>query len=155
VPTRARIACRRGWSLVTARITRPGNSRSRRVATGRNHRAPPVHDDLVLWRFAGTRPNVLWCTHITEHPTAEGHGYAAVLDCFSRRIAGWSIADHVRAELVADAFETAERSGRKAPATVPHSDRRDPTLAAHLRSSAPEARLSARWAGSLLRSTTR
>ena len=156
MPTRSRIARRRGRSLVAARITRPGNARSRRAATGRNHPAPAVHDDLVRRRFASTHPNVLWCPDITEHRTAEGHGYVAtVLDSSSRRIVGWSIAGHVRAGLVVDALETAERNGRKEPGTVGHSDRRKPIRAAHLRSSAPAARLPARWAGSLLRSTMR
>ncbi len=50
----------------------------------------------------------LWVTDITEHPTREGKVYcAAVLDVYSRRIAGWSIADHLRAELVVDALEMA------------------------------------------------
>ena len=31
---------------------------------------PPVHDDLVLRDFTATRPNLLWLTDITEHPTA-------------------------------------------------------------------------------------
>ncbi|MGY1763751.1 DDE-type integrase/transposase/recombinase [Geodermatophilus sp. SYSU D00779] len=44
-------------------------------------------------------------TDITEHPTAEGKVYcAAVLDVFSRTVVGWSIADHMRAELVVDAL---------------------------------------------------
>ena len=47
--------------------------------------------------FARTEPNRLWLTDITEHPTREGKVYcAAVLDVFSRRIVGWSIADHLR-----------------------------------------------------------
>ena len=45
-------------------------------------------------------------TDITEHPTREGKVYcAAVLDVYSRRIVGWSIADHLRTELVVDALE--------------------------------------------------
>ncbi len=53
-------------------------------------------------------PNRLWLTDITEHPTREGKVYcAAVLDVYSRRIVGWSIADHLRAELVVDALEMA------------------------------------------------
>jgi transposase InsO family protein len=41
-------------------------------------------------------------------PTAEGAVYcAAVLDVFSRQVVGWSIADHVRSELVVDALEMA------------------------------------------------
>ena len=47
-------------------------------------------------------------TDITEQPTREGKLYcAAVLDVYSRRIVGWSIADHFRRELVVDALEMA------------------------------------------------
>jgi putative transposase len=86
---------------------------------------PPVHDDLVRRRFVADAPDRLWLTDITEHPTREGKVYcAAVLDVYSRRIVGWSIADHLRSELVVDALEMA-RWRRKPPPgqTVVHSDR--------------------------------
>jgi transposase InsO family protein len=86
---------------------------------------PPVHDDLVRRRFVAEAPDQLWLTDITEHPTREGKVYlAAVLDVFGRRIVGWSIADHLRAELVVDALEMARWRRRPAPGkTVLHSDR--------------------------------
>jgi transposase InsO family protein len=91
----------------------------------RGQPAPPVHDDLVQRRFVADRPDRLWLTDITEHPTREGKVYlAAVLDVYARRIIGWSIADHLRAELVVDALEMARWRRRPAPgATVLHSDR--------------------------------
>ncbi len=87
--------------------------------------APPVHDDLVRRRFVADAPNRLWLTDITEHPTREGKVYlAAVLDVYARRVVGWSIADHLRAELVVDALEMARWRRRPAPGkTVLHSDR--------------------------------
>ena len=87
--------------------------------------APAVHDDLVRRRFVADAPDRLWLTDITEHPTREGKVYcAAVLDVYSRRIVGWSIADHLRAELVVDALDMA-RWRRRPPVgqTVVHSDR--------------------------------
>jgi transposase InsO family protein len=86
---------------------------------------PPVHDDLVKRHFVASAPDRLWLTDITEHPTREGKVYlAAVLDVFSRRIVGWSIADHLRSELVVDALEMACWRRRPAPGqTVLHSDR--------------------------------
>jgi transposase InsO family protein len=84
-----------------------------------------VHDDLVRRRFVAEGPNRLWLTDITEHPTREGKVYlAAVLDVYSRRIVGWSIADHLRTELVVDALEMAKWR-RRPPAgqTIVHSDR--------------------------------
>ena len=87
--------------------------------------APAVHDDLVRRRFVADAPDRLWLTDITEHPTHEGKVYcAAVLDVYSRRIVGWSIADHLRAELVVDAIEMARWRRRPQPGqTVVHSDR--------------------------------
>ena len=88
--------------------------------------APAVHDDLVKRRrFVADALDRLWLTDITEHPTREGKVYcAAVLDVYSRRIVGWSIADHLRSELVVDALEMA-RWRRRPPVgqTVVHSDR--------------------------------
>lgn len=86
---------------------------------------PAVHDDLVRRRFVADAPDRLWLTDITEHPTREGKVYcAAVLDVYSRRIVGWSIADHLRAELVVDAIEMARWRRRPQPGqTVVHSDR--------------------------------
>jgi putative transposase len=58
--------------------------------------------------FSAERPDQLWCTDITEHPTREGKVYcAAILDVFSRRIVSWSIADRIRSELVVDALQMA------------------------------------------------
>ena len=87
--------------------------------------APAVHDDLVRRRFVADAPDRLWLTDITEHPTREGKVYcAAVLDVYSRRIVGWSIADHLRTELVVDALEMARWRRRPPPGqTVVHSDR--------------------------------
>jgi transposase InsO family protein len=98
------------------------------VCHRRNHRragpAPAVHEDLVQRRFVADAPDRLWVTDITEHPTAEGKVYcAAVLDVFSRTVGGWSIADHMRAELVVDALEMARWRRRSPAGAVVHSDR--------------------------------
>ncbi len=98
------------------------------VCARRKHRragpAPAVHADLVQRCFIADAPDRLWVTDITEHPTAEGKVYcAAVLDVFSRTVVGWSIADHMRSELVVDALEMARWRRRPAPGAVVHSDR--------------------------------
>jgi transposase InsO family protein len=55
-------------------------------------RGIPTADDLVNRRFHRDRPNELWMTDITEHPTREGKVFCCcVLDAFPRRIIGWSI----------------------------------------------------------------
>ncbi|AEI10782.1 IS3 family transposase [Cellulomonas gilvus] len=91
---------------------------------GRHRPAPAPHEDLVRRRFVAEEPNRLWCTDITEHPTSEGRVYcAAVLDVFSRQVVGWSIADHIRAELVVDALQMATWRRRPEPGAIVHADR--------------------------------
>ncbi len=81
-------------------------------------------DDLVNRAFDPAGPDRLWCMDITEHPTGTGKVYlAVVLDAWSRRVVGWSIADHMRAELVADAVQMATWRRRPEPnSTIAHSD---------------------------------
>lgn len=82
----------------------------------------PISDDLVHRQFRPDRPDRLWVQDITQHRTAEGWVYmAVVIDAWSRRVIGWSIADHLRAELVVDALEMARRRRRPDGTTV-HSD---------------------------------
>jgi putative transposase len=65
----------------------------------------PTAEDLVRRRFTVDAPDALWFTDITEHPTGEGKLYcAAVMDAWSRRILGWSIATRQTTELVLDAL---------------------------------------------------
>jgi putative transposase len=79
----------------------------RRRRHGRTVRDPDAEPsaDLVNRNFTVEAPDRLWITDITEHPTAEGKLYcAAVMDAYSRLIVGWSIAGHMRTELVTDAL---------------------------------------------------
>jgi putative transposase len=79
--------------------------------------------DLVERDFNPTEPNRLWCADITYIRTWEGWLYlASVMDCYSRRIVGWAIADHLRAELVIDALEMAVQRRRPDAGLVHHSD---------------------------------
>ena len=60
---------------------------------------------------------------ITQQRTDEGWLYlAVVLDAFSRRIVGWSMAEHLRTELVLDALDMAISQRRPAPGLVYHTD---------------------------------
>ncbi len=82
-----------------------------------------VADDLVERDFRPAAPDVLWVADLTYLRTWEGWIYlAAVQDAFSRRIVGWSMADHMRAELVVDALPMALHRRRPAPGLVHHSD---------------------------------
>ncbi len=82
-----------------------------------------VADDLVERRFRPKAPNVLWCADITYLRTWEGWLYlAAVQDLYSRRIVGWSMADHLRAELVVDALRMAVARREPETGLIVHSD---------------------------------
>jgi putative transposase len=82
-----------------------------------------VADDLVERRFRPDVPNVLWIADVTYLRTWEGWlDLAAVQDAYSRRIVGWSMADHMRSELVVDALQMAVSRRRPAPGLIHHSD---------------------------------
>jgi putative transposase len=82
-----------------------------------------VADDLVERQFRPQAPNLLWIADVTYLRTWEGWLYlAAVQDAYSRRIVGWSMADHMRSELVVDALEMAVARRRPAPGLIHHSD---------------------------------
>lgn len=97
---------------------------SHRRKHGRDRPLPAPHDDLVQRKFVAQAPDQLWATDITEHPTAGGKVYwCAVIDAYSRMIVGWSIADHMRTELVVDALQMATWRRRPGPGSILHSDR--------------------------------
>jgi transposase InsO family protein len=100
-----------------ARNRHPGHPRGRR-RRGLTRRRPGVapHPDLVSRRFSAPEPDRLWVADITYVPTGEGWLYlATILDCCFRRIVGWSMASHLRSELVVDALEMATSLRRPAP----------------------------------------
>lgn len=97
--------------------------RKGRGCTRRDPDAAPSAD-LVKRRFAVDGPDRLWVMDLSEHPTDEGKVYlGVVVDAWSRRVVGWSIADHIRSELVVDAVQMAIWR-RRPPAgkTIAHSD---------------------------------
>jgi putative transposase len=78
--------------------------------------------DLVQRQFSADAPNKLWVADITYIPTWAGFLYlAVVLDAYSRRIVGWSMAEHLRTELVLAALNMA-LGQRRAKGVVHHSD---------------------------------
>jgi putative transposase len=105
-----------------------------------------VADDLVGRRFRPAAPNVLWVADVTYLRTWEGWLYlAAVQDAFSRRIVGWSMADHMRTGLVVDALETGIARRRPQPGLVHHSDQGSTSASVSARRRATPASPS-RWA---------
>ena len=84
-----------------------------------------VIPDLVGRRFEPGAPDVAWCQDITYVPTGEGWLFlASVLDLGSRRLLGYSMAEHMRTELVTDALQMALAArGGGAAGVIAHADR--------------------------------
>jgi putative transposase len=77
------------------------------TTTDSNHDLP-VAENLLNRQFDPEAPNGRWVADITYVPTREGWLYlAAVEDLYSRRVVGWSMADHMESRLVVDALELA------------------------------------------------
>ena len=96
-----------------------GVSRRRGVVTTRRDAGSRPAPDLVDRNFTATQPDQLWVADITFIPTLAGFLYlAVVLDVFSRRIVGWSMANHLRTELVLAALDMA--LGQRRPIDVVH-----------------------------------
>jgi putative transposase len=95
--------------------------RSGVTTTRRDKEARPA-PDLVDRNFVASQPNQLWVADITFVPTASSFLYlAVVLDAWSRKVVGWSMANHLRTELVLDALEMA--IGQRRPdGVIHHSD---------------------------------
>ena len=88
------------------------------VTTRRDKDARPA-PDLVDRKFTAPGPDQLWVADITYVPTAAGFLYlAVVLDAWSRKIVGWSMANTLHAELVLAAMEMAV--GQRRPKDVIH-----------------------------------
>lgn len=82
-----------------------------------------VAQDLLDRDFAAGAPNRCWVADITYLRTWEGWLYlVAVQDLYSRRIVGWSMADHMRTELVTDALQMALARRRPEHGLIWHSD---------------------------------
>jgi transposase InsO family protein len=81
-----------------------------------------VCEDLVDRAFAAAAPNRVWVADITYLRTWGWLYLAAVQDLYSRRIVGWSMADHMRTELVTDALQMAVAQRRPEPGLIWHSD---------------------------------
>lgn len=112
-----------------ARIMRESSIRSKvarkfRVRTTDSNHAHPVAPNVLDRKFSAQRPDAAWLCDITYIPRGEGWLYlAGVMDLCSRRIVGWSMAEHLRAELVLDALAMATSSRSPSPGLIHHSDR--------------------------------
>lgn len=84
----------------------------------------PIAANVLDRQFDASAPDQKWVADITYIPTDEGWLYlAAVLDLFSRRIVGWSMADHMETQLVDDALVMALARRHPPEGLLHHSDR--------------------------------
>ena len=84
----------------------------------------PVAPNVLEQAFTVDAPNRVWATDITYIWTLEGWLYLAVVeDLFSRRIVGWSMAEHMRTELVLGALDMAIGNRLPEGRLLHHSDR--------------------------------
>jgi len=99
-----------------------GVSRRRKGKTTKRAAKSRPAPDLVDRDFSASGPDELWVADITYVPTWAGFLYlAVVLDAWSRRIVGWSMATHLRTSLVPDAFDMA-LARRRPEGVIHHSD---------------------------------
>jgi putative transposase len=101
-----------------------GCHRRRRRGLTRPDPAATPAPDLVGRLFDPGAPDRTWFADISCIPTAQGWLYlAAVLDGCSRRVVGWAMAEHLRAELAVDALQMALQQRQPATGLICHSDR--------------------------------
>ena len=114
---------RRVWRLCRQQRLWSTTVRKGRHGSGKKP-GPAVHDDLVQRNFTADRPNALWVTDITEHPTGEGKLYCCLIkDMFSNRIVGYSIDERMTRQLAVNALRAALARRRFVGTVIVHSDR--------------------------------
>ena len=98
--------------------------RAYRTTTVPDPNAEPRLVDHVQRNFTATTPGTKLVGDITYIPTWQGWLYlATVIDCHSKAVVGWSMADHMRTDLICDALTMAHSRISLAPGAVFHSDR--------------------------------
>ena len=104
----------RGWAVSRKRVIRLMQqqglvARQRRKRPRSAASEPPAPAPNRLDRqFSCEHPDQVWVGDITYLPTTDGWRYLAVwLDVFSRRVVGWTLAGHLKAELVTEALQRA------------------------------------------------
>jgi putative transposase len=87
-------------------------------------RFDPRLADLVARDFAPPAPNRTWVGDVTYIKTWAGWAFCAtVIDCYSRKVVGFALADHMRTDLIVDALRMAIIHRDPPPGVIFHSDR--------------------------------
>ena len=101
-----------------------GYRRRRRVRTTIPEPADQKVPDLLKRDFTAPVPNQRYVGDITYLPLSDGENLylATVIDCYSRRLVGWAVADHMRTELVEEALKAAQTTRGSLAGAIFHSD---------------------------------
>ncbi len=98
--------------------------RAYRVTTVSGQTATPAIVDHMRRDFTATAPGTRLVGDITYIRTWTGWLYlATVIDCHTKAVIGWSMAEHMRTDLICDAITMAAENVDLAPGAVFHSDR--------------------------------
>lgn len=118
-----RVSKRRVEFLMREYGLRARKRRAFRTTTNSKHNYP-VSPNLVDRKFDRGRRNSVWLSDITYLETEKGWVYlAAVMDAHTRKIVGWSLADHLRSELATTALQSALNREDHPLDVIVHSDR--------------------------------
>lgn len=110
------------------RLMRLGGVRVRtkckyKITTRSNHRYP-ASPNLIQGCFQTRKPNLVWVSDITYIKTTQGWLYLAVImDLYSRKVVGWSLARNMTVEMVKNALMMAIGRRKPDPGLIHHSDR--------------------------------
>jgi transposase InsO family protein len=96
----------------------------RRVRTTVPEPSDAKAPDLLKRDFTAEQPNRKYVGDITYLPLADGRNLylATVIDCCSRKLAGWAVADHMRTSLVTDALKAALIDRGSLRGAIVHAD---------------------------------
>jgi transposase InsO family protein len=112
--------------IIDVASTVSGLARRAAIACAQPTASIPSRWRQTCWirTLSPTQPNQVWLADITYIPTSEGWLYLAViLDLFTRKVVGWAMRDHMRAELTIAALTMAIQRQRPGAGLVHHSDR--------------------------------
>jgi len=95
-----------------------------KVSTTDSNHQLPVSPNIVNRDFSSSKVDEKYVGDITYIPTKEGWLYlATVIDLYSRKVVGWSMADNMKASLVNDALNMAITRRKPAKGLIWHTDR--------------------------------
>lgn len=101
-----------------------GYTKKCKVTTTQRERDRFIFADLVKRDFTAPAANRILVGDITYLPIANGTNMylASVIDCYSRMLVGFAIADHLRTDLVEQTLEDAHHTRGNLSGAIFHSD---------------------------------